>query len=60
MGLYQGQRENPCPRCGGEVQTIFISVGGMGFFQRCMGCKTTQYTEEEEKKLGKNETRISP
>lgn len=54
MGVYYGERENPCPRCGGKVTTVFISVTPMSSSQKCLGCKTTDFTKEEEKKLGKN------
>jgi hypothetical protein len=54
MGYYLGQRENPCPRCGGIVYTTFISVTPMSFFQKCSGCKTETFTEEEEELLGDN------
>lgn len=54
MGIYYGQRENLCPKCGGKVGTTFISVTPMSFYQMCSGCKTTEFTEEEEKQLGNN------
>jgi hypothetical protein len=31
MGYYPGKRENQCPRCGGTVWTLFISVGRMSY-----------------------------
>lgn len=55
MGYYYGQRENPCPRCGGVVSTVFISIPPMKYFQLCNGCKTEVFTKEEEKLLGGNE-----
>lgn len=54
MGYYQGQRENPCPRCGGIVYTLFISVGDMSFSQECNKCNTTEFTPTEDKALGAN------
>lgn len=53
MGYYEGQRENPCPRCGGIVYTLFISVSPISFYQKCSGCGTEEFTEEEEKQLNK-------
>ena len=57
MGVYPGKRENPCPRCGGVVWTTFISVSPMSFSQKCEGCGTAVFTEDEEKVLGAN---VSP
>lgn len=54
MGYYEGRREHPCPRCGGVVATLFISVGPMSFSQRCDSCGVTEYTEAEETQLGDN------
>jgi hypothetical protein len=54
MGYYEGQRENPCPRCGGPVATTFISVSPMSFSQRCRGCGAGEFTPEEETALGPN------
>lgn len=54
MGIYEGQRENPCPRCGGVVGTTFISVTPMSFSQRCHGCGTTDFMDEENAQLGGN------
>ena len=54
MGYYLGQRENPCPRCGGVVGTIFISVSPMSFSQRCQQCGADDYTPEEDAQLGAN------
>lgn len=53
MGYYQGRRENPCPRCGGVVVTLFISVD-MSFHQECLKCGAKQFTKEEEEQLGGN------
>ena len=55
MGVYYGKRENPCPRCGETVGTVFYSMLPMSFHQRCNGCKTEKYSEEEEKLLGYNQ-----
>jgi hypothetical protein len=54
MGYYVGQRDRPCPRCGGVVSTLFISVSPMSFSQRCNDCGTTEFTPEEEVQLGAN------
>jgi hypothetical protein len=54
MGYYEGQRDRPCPRCGGIVATVFISVGPMSFSQKCRGCGTTEFTQDEEARLGDN------
>lgn len=54
MGYYEGQYENPCPRCGEIVYTLFISAGSMSFNRRCSGCKTESFTKEEEEQLGHN------
>lgn len=54
MGYYEGQRKNPCPRCGEIVYTLFISVSPMSFYEKCSGCGTTDFTEEERKQLGEN------
>ena len=54
MGIYEGQRENPCPRCGGTVYTTFISVSPMSFYQYCSGCEAEEFTPDEEKLLGSN------
>lgn len=54
MGYYLGKRENPCPRCGGTVWTVFISVGAMSFDERCDGCGTESFTEDERRALGNN------
>lgn len=59
MGYYEGQRENPCPRCGGVVATLFISVTPMSFSQRCQGCGVSDFTEAEETYLAGNESRPS-
>lgn len=56
MGYFKGQRENPCPRCGGIVHTLFISVSPVSFDQRCEKCETWKFTEEEEKQLGANKS----
>lgn len=60
MGYYEGQRENPCPRCGSVVYTLFVSISPMSFSQKCSGCKTTSFSKPEEKLLGSNQplTRI--
>ena len=47
MGYYDGQRKNPCPRCGGVVLTVFVSVGAMSFHERCVGCGTEDFTPDE-------------
>jgi len=54
MGIYYGERENPCPRCGGKVVTVFISVTPMQFHQQCVNCKTKEFTDKEHRKLGEN------
>lgn len=54
MGYYVGQRENPCPRCGGIVYTLFISVTPMSFSQKCSDCETESFSKEEDKLLGNN------
>jgi ribosomal protein S27AE len=59
MGYYVGQRENPCPRCGGIVVTLFISVSPMSFSQKCENCGTDSFSEEEEKLLGANGNNIN-
>lgn len=57
MGYYPGQYENPCPRCGNIVYTLFISVGNMSYTEECSGCKTQKFTEEEKLLLGYNKLR---
>lgn len=57
MGYYEGQYENPCPRCGGLVYTLFISVTPMSFWMECSKCHTKEYTPEETKQLGANKPR---
>lgn len=52
MGVYPGQRENPCPRCGGVVGTLFISVSPMSFSQKCGACGVSEFTPEEDAGLG--------
>lgn len=59
MGYYEGEREWPCPRCGGHVWTLFISVD-MLFRQQCGRCGTTEFTPEEEKRLGGNVSAWKP
>lgn len=54
MGYYEGQHENPCPRCGGVVETVFISVAPMSFSRRCQGCGVSEFTSEEVEALGDN------
>lgn len=54
MGIYHGEMENPCPRCGGKVLTTFISVSPMAFYIRCSGCNVEDFTEEEQIELGNN------
>lgn len=54
MGFYPGRRANPCPRCGGIVGTLFVSVSPMSFQQRCADCGTSEFTDEEEAALGPN------
>lgn len=60
MGYYPGKREHPCPRCGGTVWTMFWSIGAMRLDQRCDGCGTEMFTEDEERALGHNVGVISP
>ena len=59
MGYYEGLRDNPCPRCGGIVYTVFISVSPMSFSQRCQKCGITEFTEAEELQLGGNSSRLT-
>ena len=47
MGYYLGQRRNPCPRCGGVVATIFVSVSLMSFSQRCSECGTSEFASDD-------------
>lgn len=54
MGYYEGQRENPCPRCGGKVHTLFISVTPISYSEQCDKCGTTEFTVEEKEQLGKS------
>lgn len=56
MGYYTGQRENPCPRCGGVVVTLFISVTPMSFYQKCIGCSTQIFSKEEDTQMGANKS----
>lgn len=55
MGIYHGEYENPCPRCGtGRVNTTFISVSPMSFYAACSACGANDFTKDERKSLGEN------